>query len=162
MVLHDFNVASQHFIMWARIWYCIVWCCTMMQYHIVDIVHIDENMTQLIDFHSLESTFSDGMHQQGFIAIYLTHKRTGKIALAPPYLTIFWSTSKHFADVFKIPTKKTSLRRFKSVYGVWPKKTALLKCLVCFAFLQCLIPAPTRWKGFICLICINVYTSWQL
>ena len=37
-----------------------------MVYHIVDIVHIDENMTQLIDFHSLESTFSDGMHQQGF------------------------------------------------------------------------------------------------
>jgi len=40
----------------------------MMQYHIVDIVHIDENVTQLIDFDSLESTFSDGMHrQQGFL-----------------------------------------------------------------------------------------------
>ena len=56
------------------------------------------------------------------LAIYSTDKRTGKIALAPLYLSIFWSTSKNFADVFKIPTKKTSHRRFKSVYGVWPKK----------------------------------------
>jgi len=113
-----------------------------MQYHIVDIVHIDENMTQLIDFHSLESTFSDGMHQQGFIAIYLTHKRTGKIALAPPYLTIFWSTSKHFADVFKIPTKKTSLRRFKSVYGVWPKKNSIAEMFGLFCLLAVFDPSP--------------------
>lgn len=37
------------------------------------------------------------------------------------------------------------------VYRVWSGKP-----LVCFAFLQCFIPTPTRWKGFICLICINV------
>jgi len=34
----------------------------------VDIARVDENMTQLIDFHSLESTFSDGEVQQWFIS----------------------------------------------------------------------------------------------
>jgi hypothetical protein len=59
----------------------------MVQHHIVDIVHIDENMTRLIDFHGLGSTFSDRMRTKGF-AIYSTHNsRTGK-------LSIFWSTSK--------------------------------------------------------------------
>jgi hypothetical protein len=79
-----------------------------MQHHIVDIVHIDENMTRLIDFHGLGSTFSDRMRTKGF-AIYSTHNsRTGK----PFYLLV---DIKNFPDVFKIPTKKTSFRRFKSV-----------------------------------------------
>jgi len=88
-----------------------------MQYHIVDIVHIDENMTQLIDFHGLGSTFIDGVDaQQGFFAIHSTdNSRSGKIAVARLHLSIFWSSIKHFPDVFRIPTKKTSFRRFKSV-----------------------------------------------
>lgn len=71
-----------------------------MQFHIVDIVHIDENMTHLIDFHGLGSTFSDRMHSKGF-AINSTHNsRTGKIAVARLYLSIFWSRC------FQNPIKK--------------------------------------------------------
>jgi hypothetical protein len=39
---------------------------TIVQHHSVDIVHIDENMTRLIDFHGLGSTFSDRMRTKGF------------------------------------------------------------------------------------------------
>ena len=64
----------------------------MMQYHIVDIVHIDENMTQLIDFHSLESTFSDGMHQQGFLQFIQQTRELAKLLWHP---SIFLSFGRH-------------------------------------------------------------------
>jgi len=69
----------------------------MMQYHIVDIVHIDENMTQLIDFHSLESsrvesTFSDGMHRQGLLQ-FIQH--TGELAKLLWQAPIFLSFGQH-------------------------------------------------------------------
>ena len=60
----------------------------------MDIVHIDENMTHLIDFHGLGSTFSDRMHSKGAASYSKQNSRSGKIAVARLYLSIFWSTSK--------------------------------------------------------------------
>jgi len=40
--------------------------CEILHYHIVDIVHIDENWTHLIDFHGLGSTFSERMRSNVF------------------------------------------------------------------------------------------------
>ena len=72
----------------------------MMQYHIVDIVHIDENVTQLIDFDSLESTFSDGMHwQQGFLQ---SIQHTTELAKLLWHTSIFLSFGQHQnTDVFQ-------------------------------------------------------------
>ena len=94
------------------IWFCIVRYFTTMQHHIVDIVHIDENMTRLIDFHGLGSTFSDRMRTKGF-AIYSTHNsRTGKVS-------IFWSTSKT-SQMFSKSQQKRQVLGDLRVYRVWP------------------------------------------
>ena len=86
--------------------------CEILHYHIVDIVHIDENWTHLIDFHGLGSTFSDRMRTKGF-AIYSTHNsRTGKVS-------IFWSTSKT-SQMFSKSQQKRQVLGDLRVYRVWP------------------------------------------
>jgi len=83
-----------------------------MQYDIaVDIVHIDDNMTQLIDFHGLGSTFSDGgMHSNlGFCNLFNKQSeksRSGKLVVARSHLSIFWSTSNTIPRCFQDPNKK--------------------------------------------------------
>jgi hypothetical protein len=66
----------------------------------VDIVHIDENMTHLIDFHGLGSTFSDRMHSKG-AASYSKHK-TAELAKLLWHAFIFLSFGQHQ----KLPNKK--------------------------------------------------------
>ena len=58
--------------------------------------------------------------------IYSTNsQRRAEVANLLWHAVIFLSFGQHqtqFPDVFKIPTKKTSFRRFKSVSRVWPEK----------------------------------------
>jgi len=85
-----------------------------MQYHIVNIV---ENMTHLIDFHGLLGVHSViGDAQQGFLQSL--KKKTKQQQQN-------WQKCcgrQKTLPSFKIPTKKTSFRRFKSVVGFGLKK----------------------------------------
>jgi hypothetical protein len=64
----------------------------------VDIVHIDENMTHLIDFHGLGSTFSDRMHSKGAVI----QNKTAELAKLLWHAFIFLSFGRHK----KLPNKK--------------------------------------------------------
>jgi len=92
----------------------------MMQYHIV---HIDENMTQLIDFHGLGSTFSDGwMHSKGFLqSIQQTTAEVAKL-LWHAFIFLSFGQASNTFQMFSESQQKRQVLGDLRVYRVWPEK----------------------------------------
>ena len=109
--------------------------------HIVEIVHIDENMTLCCLILFLALTKQKSWNGKGFFRFVQHTVEPVAIRLCQPpsrpSLPIFQSFDKQ-VDGFKVPTKRqVPFKRFRSIWlrhGQWPWKKTLLILLVSFTF----------------------------